>query len=147
MKRAWAIAALCLAGASCATDKCSPATEDDPELCPLRLPGITSIRIDHAGVKDPAASSDPLDCSAFRPDEAQVRRFLTNAKRVDEVGFHRLDWSPCSADGIARFADGRVLHWNINLSRAGSLSSGPDAPKYWQNVYCPDCAFPPFVPR
>jgi hypothetical protein len=40
-----------------------------------------------------------------------------------------------------------VLHWNINLSRAGSLSSGPDAPRVWQSVYCPDCAFPPFVQR
>jgi hypothetical protein len=147
VKRAFIIAALCMAGTSCATEGCIPATADDPELCPLKLPAITSVQIEHAGLKDASASGDPTDCSAFHLDEAQVRRYFAHARRVDEAGYHRLDWSPCSADGSVHFADGRVLRWKINLSKAGSLSARPDAPKTWQNLYCPQCTFAPFSPE
>lgn len=141
MKCLTLLAVICIAGTSCATEKCRPPTDDEPELCPLHLPAITSVSIEHNGFKAAAAQNNPVDCSAFQLDEAKVRQFFARGKVVAPKNEHTLDWAPCSSDGVLRLAGGKVVSWEIDESKVGWLIYGPDARTI---VYCPDCNFKPF---
>lgn len=129
------------AGASFAAE-CTQGSEFEPPLCPLVLPKIDQVSIVENAAKSPVENSDSVDCSGFSINEAQVRRYLSEAKTTSEREAHRtLDWSPCYASGKVSFRDGRSGEWSVTPSRAGSLVIG-DGKK--QVLYCPRCRFRPF---
>jgi hypothetical protein len=68
--------------------------------------------------------SDPsLRCSAFRPTAAQVRTYLTKAKRVPDYqsADATIDMVPCRARGTVTFADGRRGRWEVEQGRFGNV--------------------------
>ena len=141
MRQLYLLTFIGLADASGATEHCTPPTEYEPELCPLHHLAITSVKIEHNGRKAVAAQNDPVDCSAFRLDEAKVRRFFSKGKVVAPKNEHSLDWAPCSSDGVLRLANGNVVRWEIDQSKVGWLIYGTGNTTI---VYCPDCDFEPF---
>lgn len=125
-----------------AGDKCSPPAEFQPALCPLRLPAISSIRIEENGAKSPAEEETALDCSSFRLTPRAVRRYLTRARTANEDdAHHTLDWSPCYASGTVAFVDGRSGRWSVTQSGIGSLVIEGGASWF---LYCPSCRHSPF---
>jgi len=122
---------------------CTPGTENEPPLCPTRLPAIRSITIEETGVRLYPDPDGPASCAGFRPTRAQVRRYLMRALTTDAMSAHAtLDRSPCQANGRVRLADGRVARWTIELYRVGRLDF-PGQPSML--LYCPQCRERPFV--
>lgn len=131
-----------VANVALAGDNCSPPTEFQPALCPLRLPTISSVRIEENGAKSPAGEEVALDCSSFRLTPRAVRRYLTRARAANEDdAHHTLDWSPCYASGTVAFADGRSGRWSVTQSGIGSLAIQGGTSWF---LYCPDCRRHPF---
>jgi hypothetical protein len=121
---------------------CTAGSEFEPRTCPLELPRITRITILRNAAKSIQETDPAVSCGGFKLTPTLVRRYLTHAKTVDaNDAHHTLDWSPCSASGEVRFADGRRGRWHIEQLRAGTLKIG-DADE--QVVYCASCKFKPF---
>jgi hypothetical protein len=136
--------AFSMAGSVCfGNDDCTTATELQPRLCPVKLPGISTVRIEENGAKSPAADDKATDCSGFRVTAKGVRRFLRRAWEANESdAHHTLDWSPCYASGTLTFEDGRTAHWSISQFRTGSLSIEGEKRVF---LYCPRCKYQPFL--
>jgi len=123
-------------------DRCTTGSDLEPSLCVFRLPRIAKVNIVENAAGSPTPSDGIASCSGFRIMQSQVRRYLQKAKMTSADEAHaKLDWSPCHASGELVLSDGRKAAWDINLSRAGSISiDGADS----IILYCPDCAFRPF---
>lgn len=103
---------------------CSTGTEQTPPLCPTGLPAIRSVTVERSGyavtpVRDPA-----IRCSTFRPTAAQVRVWLTRAKRVPDFqsADATIDMVPCRARGTVRFANGGRGRWEVEQARFGNVT-------------------------
>lgn len=93
-------------------------------------------------VKAPLEKDAQYSCSHFRMTNSQVRRYFSNAKRVEQnEAHHALDWSPCGARGSVIFRDGKTAEWAISEFRVGTITL-PDGKEL--AVYCPTCKFKPF---
>jgi len=129
--------------ASFGADKCTTGSDLEPSLCAFHLPRVSKVNIVKNAVGSPDVSDGITTCSGFRIAKSQVRRYLQKAKTTSASEAHaKLDWSPCHATGELVLSDGRKAVWDINLSRAGSISIDGA-----ENIilYCPDCAFKPFT--
>lgn len=142
-KRLAVMLLLCVAaGTAQAEGGCTPGSEFEPRTCPLALPRIAHLTILRNAAKSIQETDPAVSCGGFRLTPKLARRYLTHAKTVDaNDAHHTLDWSPCSASGEVRFADGRRGHWHIEQLRAGTLKIG-DADE--QILYCPSCKLKPF---
>ena len=125
-----------------AGDGCTQGSEFEPPSCPLRLPRIKTLRIDTNAAKAVQETDPAVDCSAFKLQEKQVRRFFLRARTADENNAHHtLDWSACHASGTLSLANGKQAQWRIDQSRTGTLAiDGAEA----LFLYCPACNFAPF---
>lgn len=121
---------------------CTQGSEFEPPLCPLQLPKIARITVTESAIRSAALADPAVDCKAFVPTPAMVRRYLTRARTTSERDAHfTLDWSGCSARGEVAFTDGRRGQWSVDQGRLGSLTLG-DAPPL--TLYCRSCTFAPF---
>ena len=134
---------LCSAAAAAwAEEPCTPGSEYEPRTCLLELPRITRVTILRNAAKSNQELDPAVSCGGFKLTPKLVRRYLTHAKTVDpNDAHHTLDWSPCSASGEVRFADGRSGRWHIEQLRAGTLKIGGAEE---QILYCPSCRIRPF---
>lgn len=133
---------LAMAATSSTAESCTSGSEFEPPLCPLHLPRITKVTIVKNAAGSPSEGDGVATCDGFRISEMQVRRYLAKAKTTTSRDAHAtLDWSPCHATGSVEFSNGRTGQWDINLSRAGSISIDGA-----ENIvlYCPKCRFKPF---
>lgn len=128
---------------SIACEQCSKGAEFEPSLCPLKLPKITKLTINENAVKSSAEKDQKISCSSFLVKESHIRRYFAQAKTTneDEV-HHKLDWSPCFANGEVFFSDGRKGQWSVNQFRVGSIGFNNEE-KYV--LYCPQCKYKPFI--
>jgi hypothetical protein len=103
---------------------CTAGTEKTPPLCPTGLPAIRSVAVVRSGYAAGLVTDPALRCSDFRPTAAQVRTYLTKARRIP--GFQSadatVDMVPCRARGTVRFADGRRGQWEIEQARFGNIT-------------------------
>lgn len=137
------VSALLLAAALGGASGCTPGSEYEPPLCPTRLPAIRSLTIERTGQRAYAEPDGPRSCRAFRPSQAQVRRFLTRAGTTDAASADAtLDRSPCQASGRVRFADGRTARWSVEMFRVGTLRFAGRPPML---LYCRGCRERPFA--
>lgn len=135
MKRLALLPVLLLVG--CAR-VCTPGSEFEPPLCPAHMPSIATLSILQIG----QGVSDDVSCKEFKPTEAEVRRFLTQAQETTANGVHyTLPELPCSASGKMVFTDGRKADWSVRPLNLGSIVFEDGTEKI---LYCPDCNFGPF---
>lgn len=113
------------------------------EVAPLRLPGISRLAIVENGATAPAAQEAQPQCAKFRLGARDVREYLRVAQVVSQHDYlHALDWSPCFASGTVWFANGLTGVWGIQQFRAGSLKLSDGRELF---LFCPQCrsrAFP-----
>jgi len=109
---------------------CTAGTEQTPPLCRTGLPAIRSVAVVRSGYAAGPVTDPALRCSDFRPTAAQVRTYLTKAKRVPDFqsADATIDMVPCRARGTVRFADGRRGQWEVEQARFGNVTV-PGRPK------------------
>jgi hypothetical protein len=141
-RHAWLGLLLCAILGGVHAESCTKGSELEPALCRLRLPKIVKVVILENAAGTPRDGDGMDSCREFVMTEKQVRRYFSKAMTTSANEAHaKLDWSPCHASGSLVFSDGRTATWDINLSRAGSLSiAGADN----LLLYCPSCNFKPF---
>lgn len=103
---------------------CIAGTELTPPLCPTGLPAIRSVAVVRSGYAVGPVTDPSLRCSTFRPTAAQVRAYLTRARRVPDFpsADATIDMVPCRARGTVRFADGRRGRWEVEQARFGNIT-------------------------
>ncbi len=103
---------------------CTAGTELTPPLCPTGLPAIRSVAVTRSGYAVGPVTDPSMRCSTFRPTAAQVRAYLTRAKRVPDLqsADAAIDMVPCRARGTVRFADGRRGQWEVEQARFGNVT-------------------------
>lgn len=103
---------------------CTAGTEQTPPLCRTGLPAIRSVAVVRSGYAAGPVTDPALRCSDFRPTAAQVRTYLTRAKRVPDFqsADATIDMVPCRARGTVRFADGRRGQWEVEQARFGNVT-------------------------
>lgn len=139
------LALLALSAVDCrAQTVCSKASEFQPELCPIKLPRITSVAITENGARSSPTAEPNLDCTRFKLKSTQVRQYFSRARQLKDPkdSHHTLDWLPCYASGTLRLADGKTATWVIEQSQTARLTLS-DAPEI--SLYCPRCKFTPFM--
>lgn len=121
------------------------AGEQQVEVAPLRLPGISRLVIVENGATAPAVQEAQPQCAKFRLGARDVREYLRVAQVVSQHDYlHALDWSPCFASGTVLFGNGLTGVWGIQQFRAGSLKLSDGRELF---LFCPQCrsrAFPAF---
>jgi hypothetical protein len=102
---------------------CTAGTEYTPPLCPTGLPAIRSITIERSGYAAGPVGDPSIRCSTFRPTPAQVRAYLTKARRVPDFrsADATIDMVPCRARGSVTFANGRRGKWEVEQARFGNI--------------------------
>lgn len=106
---------------------------------PWKRRPLTQITIESSGLGDDRreAAGEPQACTGFRPDERQVKVYLTAARRISQRDFlHEADWSACHATGSVRYRDGTVAQWMVQRYGAGYVVIGGH--RHYLN--CTDCA-------
>lgn len=103
---------------------CTTGTELSPPLCPTRLPAIRSVAVTRSGYAVGPVTDPSMRCSTFRPTVAQIRAYLTQAKRVPDIqsADATIDMVLCRARGTVRFADGRRGEWEVEQARFGNVT-------------------------
>lgn len=133
----WALAAQSSAGS------CTQAAEDEPVLCPLRLPVPRRIVIEKNAQQAWQEKVQPVSCRSFVVTSSTVGRYLRRARRTDAQSVHfTLAESPCYASGRVRFADGSVARWRIDQFAVGTLTFAGGKSVA---LYCPACRSKPFI--
>ncbi len=134
--------AFTLVALASATTACTPGSEYEPPVCPIRLPAIAALAIERTGAQAYREPGGPASCSSFRPTSDQIKAFLAKAGSVDpQAADATLDRSPCFASGRVRFADGRVARWRAEQLRVGTLAFPGRAEML---LYCRTCRAKPF---
>lgn len=122
---------------------CTQAAEDEPVLCPLRLPAPRAIVVEKTAQQAWQEKVQPVSCRSFVVTAATVGQYLRRARRTDAQSVHfTLAESPCYASGRVRFADGRVAQWRIDQFAIGKLRFGDGKSVV---LYCPACRGKPFI--
>ena len=126
-----------------AAGTCSQAGEDEPVLCPLRLPAPRTIVVEKNAQQAWREKVQPVSCRSFVVTLAAVGQYLRRARRTDAQSVHyTLPESPCYASGWVRFADGRVAQWRIDQFAIGKLTFKDGKVVI---LYCPACRSKPFI--
>src|SRR5438094_4606136 len=109
----------------------------EPKLHNAHLPPITTVTIRSSGMTSPASPESAEQCKNFKLDFKEIREYIGKASEVAKDDyFHMLDWSPCSASGEVRFANGITGTWEVQQYHAGLLKLSNGRTIY---LYCPQC--------
>mgnify|MGYP003384732926 CR=1 FL=1 len=124
--------------------QCSVASEFLPALCAVKLPAIGHIQIEENGMSAANPNGEVVDCARFKLSKRQVVIYLRKASQVRDAtdALAKLDYSPCSASGSVRFANGKTARWQISETQTGVLVWHDDNASI--SLYCPTCRYKPF---
>jgi hypothetical protein len=138
------LAFLAISEVSFGNGRCTKGSEFEPPLCPLKLEKISTFQIEENGAREVLVAPErSIDCSVFKLNIKNIRKFFSRAKVADEHQAHyTLSSSPCYASGALTFVNGKKAQWSIGQLGTGELvMDGKDS----LFLYCPTCNFKPFI--